>query len=399
MTFEKILKGAGVAISIAILVVVLVKIHKPGAAEPHGSRSDVPPLEYAYLDVRRVDAYLGQDLNGLAATEERTDQISRTLKASVNPGLGASAEVGSERQHKTIATVSPNAADHFFTFLGLLREHGEAHSSNPASCNGSGRDHWLGEVNEDWTPRRVMQEINCIGVGNFVRISNAQLFLPPFAQVLPRVQSTTVFYGALPALRTSFTSPTQLASDTFRASLAQYVKLAGADPRMPFVAAPFGAKGELGGKGEKGRSVTFFLPAEFLGLTSEPSLFSGSVTVVGKIVYAAAQGAPYIDYPTVATFGRALLKAPKAFRTSLGVCSSKPPVSTLSGAPPKQTVATGTATRASAELPPLGGQLVHHARRRAVRNCTNNQQMIFDVKKSVRFAPPLVVVLPLAIYQ
>jgi hypothetical protein len=395
---EKIVKGISLAISIAILVVVLLKINGQGKSEPHASRPDVPPLEYAYLDVRRVDAYLGQDLNGLAATEERTDQISRTLKAGVNPGLGASAEVGSESQHKTTATVSPNAADHFFTFLGLLREHGEASSSEPTSCNGTKRDHWLGEVNEDWAPQRIMREINCIGVGNFVRISNAQLFLPPFAQVLPKVQSTTVFYGALPALRTSFTSPTQLASDPFRASLARYVKLAGADPRMPFVAAPFGAKGELGGTGEKGRNVTFFLPAEFLGLTSEPSLFSGSVTVVGKVVYAAAQGAPYIDYPTVATFGRALLKAPKKFRTSLGVCSSTPPASVLSGALPKQTVATGTATRASRELAPLGAQL-HQARRRAVRNCTSNQQMIFDVKKSVRFAPPLVVVLPLAIYQ
>jgi hypothetical protein len=239
-----------------------------------------------------------------------------------------------------------------------------------------------------------MREITCIGVGNFVRIKNAQLFLPPFAQALPQVQSTTAFYGALPAERTSFTSPTQLASDKFRAALAKYVKLVGHNPRMPFVAAAYGAKGELGGEGVRGRSVTFFVPAELQGLAHEPSLFSGSVTVVGKIVYAAEQGAPYIDYPSVATFGRALLKAPTRFRTSLGVCSESPPALTLSAALPKRTLPS-----VSTELQPLSGQLVHHAKPRKVKPCTKNQQMIYDVKKSVRFKPPVVVVLPLAIYQ
>jgi hypothetical protein len=390
---SKILNGVILAVVIAVLVIVLIKVHSPAAPESQKARSDVPPLEYAYLDVRRVDAYLGQDLNGLAATEERSDQISRTLKASVNSAVGGSAEAGFQSEHKTTATVSPNAADHFFTFLSLLRERGEANSHKPHSCNGATRDHWLGEVDEDWKPTRIMQEVGCIGVGNFVRISNAQLFLPPFAQVLPKVQSTTVFYGALPAERTPFTSATQLASDKFRGALASYAKLAGADPRMPFVAAPFGATGALGGKrNDKEENVTFFLPAEFAGLTSEPSLFSGSVTVVGKIVYAAARGAPYIDYPTVATFGRALLKAPAVFRTSLGVCSAKPPVSTLSGALPKRAVAVGSATRASSEQAEAN---TGHRK----PPCASDQRMIFDVKKSVRFTPPVVVVLPLAIYQ
>jgi hypothetical protein len=392
-------KAAPTVLGIAVLIVVLVKVDgQPGVEAAHKlADPDVPPLEFTYLDEGRVNAYLGQDLDGLAEHEERTEQISRTLKASITPGVAGSAEAGTEAQHKTTATVSFTAADHFFTFLELLRERSEAGTSR---CNRKTRAHWLGEVDEDWAPAKIMQEIACIGVGNFVRISNAQLFLPPFAQALPQVQSTTAFYGALPAERTSFTSPTQLASDKFRAALAAYVKLVGRNPRMPFVAAAYGAKGELGGEGAHGRSVTFFLPAELQGLAHEPSLFSGSVTVVGKIVYEAERGAPYIDYPSVATFGRALLKAPTRFRTSLGVCSKQPPPLTLSAALPKRTPpSAGAPPGAATELQPLSGQLVHHAKPRKATPCTKNQRMIYDVKKSVRFKPPVVVVLPLAIYQ
>jgi hypothetical protein len=98
---------------------------------------------------------------------------------------------------------------------------------------------------------------------------------------------------------------------------------------MPFVAAPYGADERVG------HGVTFFLPAGYSGITTEPSLLSGSVTIVGEIVYSAGAGAPYIDYPTVDTFGRALLKAPAALRTDLGVCSKAPPSRSLpKSAPP-----------------------------------------------------------------
>jgi hypothetical protein len=335
--------------------------------EAHLDAADVPPLEYAYLDPRRVAAYLGQDENGLAKIEERTDQINHSLKAGVSFSGGPSAEASGETQHKTTATVEPNAADHFYTFLRLLREH-EANYTKPSTCNTYRRTQWLGEVDDQAPADKIMKEIACVGAGDFVRVHNAQLFLPSFAQALPLVQSADAFYGELPAERHSFTSPTQLTSAPFAAALKHYVTHVGKDPRMPFVAAPYGEESDVGA------NVGMFLPAEYRGLTTEPSLFSGSVTIVAKVVYYATKGAPYIDYPTVATFGRALLKAPAAFRNDLGVCSNSPPVPTLPGAvkKPAETHAT---------------------------NCTGKQQMIYEVKKSVRLKPPFVVLLPLAIYE
>jgi hypothetical protein len=348
-------------------VVGLVGFLQGHHGEARLNGADVPPLEYAYLDPRRVAAYLGQDENGLARIEERTEQINRSLKAGVSFTGGPSAEASGETQHKTTATVEPNAADHFYTFLRLLREH-EADYTKPSTCNTYRRTQWLGEVDDQAPADKIMKEIACVGAGDFVRVHNAQLFLPSFAQALPLVQSADAFYGALPARRSSFTSPTQLPSAPFAATLKHYVNDVGKNPRMPFLAAPYGEESRVGA------NVGMFLPAEYRGLTTEPSLFSGSVTIVAKVVYYATAGAPYIDYPTVATFGRALLKAPAAFRTDLGVCSELPPVRTLPSAvkEPAKHNATG---------------------------CTGNQRMIYEVKKAVRLKPPFVVLLPLAIYD
>lgn len=332
---------------------------------------DVPPLEYAYLDSARVAAYLGQEENGLANSEERTDQITRSLKAGLSGAGGPSLEGNDETQHRTTATVTPNAADDFYTFLRVLRAGSEAEYRQPETCNTNARGDWLGEINEDSSREEIMQEVACVGVGNFVRVHNAQLFLPPFAQALPLVQSTNAIYGALPAARTPFTSPTQSASVPFKAALAKYVRLLGRDPRMPFVAAPYGSGTSVG------KDVGLFLPTDYLGLTHEPSLFSGSVTIVAKVVSYEVKGAPYIDYPTVASFGRALLEAPAVVRSDLGVCSGTPPVATQPAAVKRQEGAhTPSSTR-----------------------CATSQTMLYDVKKSVRFRPPFVILLPLAIYQ
>ncbi len=351
---------------LAMFGVVPVRLNDPQAMAKSLPEADTPPIEFAYLDPLRADAYLGQAEGGLASSEQRSEQLTSSINASVS--IEGAGQVGgsAEKQLSTVATVTPLAADRFYTLLRRLREGGEANYRKPNTCPGEGATDWLGDVNDEDNAQEVMDQVECIGVGNFIRIRHAQLFLPPFAQALPRVQSVNAFFGALPAPRTAFTSPTQSVEVTN--ALNGYAKLVGSNPRMPFVAAPYGADERVG------HGVTFFLPAGYSGITSEPSLLSGSVTIVGEIAYSAGAGAPYIDYPTVNTFGRALLKAQTALRTDLGVCLRSLPKRT-----PLAALTPSSPARPAA--------------------CTSEQQTLDDVKKSVTFRPPVVVVLPLAIYE
>jgi hypothetical protein len=366
---------------LAMFGVVPLRLNdSPATAKPL-PEADTPPIEFAYLDPLRADAYLGQAEGGLASSEQRSEELTNSINASVSIGTAGQVGGSAQKQLSTVATVTPQAADRFYTLLRRLRDAGEADYRKPDTCNGERATHWLGDVNDEDSAQEVMDEVECIGVGNFIRIHHAQLFLPPFAQALPRVQSANAFFGALPAPRTAFTSPTQSVAIT--TALSGYAKLVvkgsvGSDPRMPFVASPYGANERVG------HGVTFFLPAGYSGITSEPSLLSGSVTVVGEIVYSAGAGAPYIDYPTVDTFGRALLKAQPALRTDLGVCSGVPPSATLLRSPPKGTPIVALTPSSPPSRP---------------ASCRSEQLTLNDVKKSVTFKPPVVVVLPLAIYE
>jgi hypothetical protein len=372
-----ILAALGVLAVLGVLAMfgeVPISFNGSQASDRPLPEADTPPIEFAYLDPLRADAYLGQAEGGLASSEQRSEQLTDSINASVPIGTAGQVGGSEQKQLSTVATVTPQAADRFYTLLRRLREGGEADYKKGA-CNEEKSTHWLGDVNDEDSAQEVMDEVECIGVGNFIRIRHAQLFLPPFAQALPKVQSANAFFGALPAPRTAFTSPTQSVEIT--KALSGYAKLVGSDPRMPFVAAPYGADERVG------HGVTFFLPAGYGGITSEPSLLSGSVTIVGEIVYSAGAGAPYIDYPTVDTFGRALLKAQKALRTDLGVCSKAPPAETLLPSLPKSRPSAALTHRSPSRTAP----------------CTSEQQTLNDVKKSVTFKPPVVVVLPLAIYE
>jgi hypothetical protein len=323
----------------------------------------------------RVAAYLGQVEDGLATSEQRTEELTRSVNASISAGTVAQLGASEQTQRGTQATVTPTAADRFYNFMRLLRAGGEASCRvigedmegdicKPSGCNGTSRTRWLGEVDAEWSAREITDEVGCIGVGNFIRIAHVQLFLPPFAQELPHAQSTNAVYGQLPAPRTAFTSPTR--STQVRGSLRRYAGLLGRDSRLPFVAAPYG------GRARVGQGVSFFLPARYMGLTTEPALLSGSVTVVGKIIYSAPGGQAYIDNPTVSEFGAALVRVSKRFLDSLGVCSKTPPPETR----PQRTGA-----------------------RHPSGSCSTHQRTLDAVKASVTFKPPIVVVLPLAIYQ
>jgi hypothetical protein len=368
-----------VLLAAALIVVLLVWTGiRPAAGGPDAANlppADTPPLEYAYLDSFRAAAYLGQMEDGLATSEQRTEQLTRSVDASISAGTTAQLGASEQAQQGTHAIVTPTAADRFYNFMRLLREGGEAscqvvgHEANgdicnPDHCNGTSRTRWLGEVDAEWSARKIMDEVGCVGVGNFIRVAHAQLFLPPFAQVLTRAQSASAVYGKLPAPRTAFTGPTR--SSTAPAERSSYVGSLAQNARLPFVAASYGSTEPVGS------GVTFFLPARYAGLTTEPALLSGSVTVVGKIIYSASAGQPYVDYPTIGEFGPALVRRNPSFLDSLGVCAKHPPPQTRS--------------------------LTGHAQN-PTESCKTHPRTLEAVKRSVTYAPPVVVVLPLAIYQ
>jgi hypothetical protein len=117
---------------LAMFGVVPVRIVGSGAADKSLPEADTPPIEFAYLDPLRADAYLGQAEGGLANTEQRSEQLTDSINASVS--IGTAGQVGGSQQSQlsTVATVTPQAADRFYTLLRRLRENGEANYKKPS---------------------------------------------------------------------------------------------------------------------------------------------------------------------------------------------------------------------------------------------------------------------------
>jgi len=416
----QLLTGLGTALVLAAAVLVIAGVFRSShaAAQPgfvSAPGSDEPPLEYIYLDAARVNSYLGQVQDGLSNSVQRTESRTEAISAGLSAGALAQVSGSQSAQEGSQETLVATAADSFYKLLRLLRKGEDRSCPRGAGGRPPGRcgvdycptqadDNWLGDVNDLPTPRvqkkLIDKYLSCIGVGSFIRLTHVQLFLPPFAQVLPNAQSANVVYGGEPWRRRAFTSPTQ---STDPKAIAAYAHTVGPDPRMPFVAAPYGSSDVMGpGAIPAGlpasthHDVTFFLPADYLDLTSEPSLLTGSVTVVGKVIYAALNGGPaYIDYPTISEFAPALLRAHQAFSDRLGVCSQSPPKAVLATAKaPRRTHHHARAAhgKPSAATAP--------AAERATRSgCYDPQAILHAVKSSVTLKPPFVVILPLAIYE
>jgi hypothetical protein len=181
--------------------------------------------------------------------------------------------------------------------------------------------------------------LSSLQVGNFVRLSHAHLVLPAYAAVAPKVRYA-VQTGA------PHVTPTSVRQ---RRQLNRYLRRLGANPALPFFAKT------LEDKAVGGPLVTFFVPAGYASLLDNDRLLAADLTVVGKVVYLnvvnrciAIPGCKYSDQETVGAFTPALRKASPAVLARLG----------LQGVNPQLAVA-----------------------------------------KSVTFAPPVVVVLPIAIYQ
>ena len=432
----------------AIAVIGFVIFGFPGGAAAGTTGAlltpDQPPLEYIYLDAARVGNYLGQVEDGLPKNELRTAQSTRDISASVSGGSVAQVGASLSQQEGTQDTVTPTAADEFYLLLRLLRQQqgsrclGAASQGNMCikqsrNCGPAGaHPHWLTDI-ADTKGMGPLDEMGCLGVGYFVRLTGVQLFLPTFSQVLPNAQSATALYGADPWPRTAFTSSTQSAR---AAQLGSYrgavLRAAHGAPRMPFIAAPYGGVGRIGDSSEG--SVPIFMPADYSGLTAEPSLLTGSVTVVGKIVYYATAGGSYTDFPTISQFVPELVGVRRhGFDNQLGVCDTKPPGAALhtsvteteptvrtqllaariapkrattgarsqtkSGSPPRSKTTSRSTT--PPRPPTVSKRTVQRAATKAFapNTCSTDAAIRKAIKAAVTLKPPFAIVLPLAIYQ
>jgi hypothetical protein len=334
--------GAGVALLAAFLLLQILE------EEPMARTVDTPPAEFLYLDAARVPGYLGQLVGGLSESEKQTDVESKNLTSKLVGGGVGEVEAVSRQERGVEKVVSPTASDRFYRLLQYLLEFEK---------EGAATD-WLAEVDarlgEGNSIEQIIDTIKKVREGEFLRIKNAQLFLPPYAAVKPKVRYASSYLGGeIEEPERPLYAPI---SRRERAAVKRYLKLLGKNPRLPFVVPT------LSQAGDDKQVVTFFVPTQYIGLVNEPRLLAGNLTVLGKVIYkdprlagdetcdpkVSLQPCSYFDTQTLGTYGAALEKAPESVLRNL----------------------------------------------RMKRN-----EVVGSVRASVTFDVPIVVVIPLAIYQ
>lgn len=315
-----------------------------------GLTPDDPPAEYLYLDSQRVNAYLGQIQGGLALQETRN--ITETNSSSVDVGGGLLKDLSQSHgsSQSVSSVVTPLATDRFYTLLLKLRQGSERRNGATVP--------WLpsidAQITTDNTVDHVRQQLRNLREGDFVRIYNARLFLPPYASFVPKAHYADPFLSGgfgVPAV----TSVAAALSVNERDAINQYLRELGNDPTLPFVVYTLPSLNS--------QIVTFLIPARYRALLDNGRLLTGRLVVVGKVIYKDLRrttdkgcgngtlvtlSCEYVDRQTIQTYGTALQKAAPSVLTYLGV---------------------------------------------------NRQNVIRDTSQSMTFPAPVLVVLPVAIYQ
>ena len=348
--------AAGAAAAIAVLAGYLVWGTQSAIVRTKLLPPDTPPAEYLYLDTARVLAYLGQIEGGLTALETRTTSQAKSVTSGLKGGLLADIGGSASTSASIEQVVSPTATDRFFSLVIKLRSGRER--------VGGHNSPWLKTLNlrvtHRNTPAEILRDLAAVEVGDFVRLNHAHLFLPSYAALAPKVR-----YAARSAASASARGPVGRKPTVTPSSLSQqryidaYLRRLGPNPTLPFVART------LDEDGVDRHAATFFVPAAYQGLLDNERLLAGDLTVVGKVIYEDRRPLPnqpcpspvqpalppctYFDRETLATFAPALEKAPRPVLKRLNLDSP--------------------------------------ARARGA------------VQRSVTFGTPLVVVLPVAIYQ
>ena len=266
-------------------------------------------------------------------------------------GLVAEINGTTERQSSLEETVTPAATDRFFTLLLKLRSGGEMRDGHRAA--------WLHDIDvrlpHPASAERLRLQLDGVQEGDFVRIRDAHLSLPPYASLAPRARYAPVYSPdpAAPSQR-----PRTAASVGQQRDLKAYLKRLGRDPVLPFVV------GTPTSRQTPADALRFFVPARYSGLLDNARLVAGNLTIVGKVTY--------IDPRPAA---EQTLRRRDAGRRHRARTSTARPSSTFAPA------STRPLRRCSSRLGSV-----------ATRSGPT-------VRRSVRFPVPIAVILPVAIYQ
>jgi hypothetical protein len=289
----------------AALVIGGVIGRKQAELDANLPSADTPPAEYLYLDTARVLAYLGQVEGGLSKEEKRTLGVSQKTSAQLTGGKVAelSAEVNS--QIASEQTVAPTVADRFYRFLRLMRV--DRRDDRPPSLTHDGR--WLNDLDAPVsganTPQSVRQKVlTPLEEGEFIRIRVARLCAPAYVGVLRKL---AYLPGCTASSNRPGTPPRTAASRSERKATKAYARRLPKGTLIPLMAKTRRADRA----GQPRQAITFLLPTPYSGLTPNAALLANPVTIVGKVVYkdirlkkpsTDVRPLRYIDRSTVSTF-------------------------------------------------------------------------------------------------
>jgi hypothetical protein len=253
------------------------------AGPPTGHRL---PGEHLYLDDERVDAYLGQLRGGLADTEQQSVSVKRTRNAQL--ALQQVVQVGAsvEDQQVVERTVTSRAADRFYILEAeLMARFGDSEYAGLR----------FRRVRANAQGCRQIKRGTVVRPGQIIRMTGAHLRVPTYALALAKVAHAAQFRASH---QTEGVEPEELSelAESRQRSLGRFVEGFGSDPRLPF-------RLIIG-------DCTVFLPARYSKLVDAPSLLTGQITVVGKVVRTlTGEGKTYFDVETAARYGRAVQDA------------------------------------------------------------------------------------------
>ena len=287
-----------------LLVTLIVALDLVGVLDVFGDQQIEPssssrlPGEYLYLDDERVDAYLGQLRGGLSPTEQRSVSLTEGREAQL--GLEQVVQVGGKVERKEVIerTVSSRAADRFFVLESELEARftqvddvGLRFKSILAPGEGC----------------KEIASLETIKEGQILRILGANLRVPTYALALAKVAHADQFLAPhqkeVPSQRLA-----QLARES-QPGLKRLVDSLGADPQLPL---------RLQIKAKGGCQV--FMPARYSKVIDAPSMLTGPITIVGKVVRRLTKRETnYFDVDTAVRYERALKRSAPRVRRMLGL--------------------------------------------------------------------------------
>ena len=272
-------------------------------AQSLGQAPSIPPPDYAYLDNARVALYLGQLQGGLARSEQLTEQLTEGRNAGVSAGgvsVGGSAGSSASRER----VVTPTATTRFYQLLDQLDRNGYLH-----------------RIDASAPPKMLVQEFAQVPEGTFVQLRRCRLRIPSYIQLAQLNFGSSGYFSASmayeglgegqPLTNEALGNARVRAGrqkaflgggvhlQTGEAQLARTMKrlaaVAKRNPRVPFSTCD-------GSPASKPRGVDLLFPVRLGALSSEPTLLSGPVTIVGKLVRSVRPDDEYADQPSLAKF-------------------------------------------------------------------------------------------------